>query len=257
MDVGRIELRIPAGSDYLPRERALAEGIFALGDAELLALLLGTGARGRTVLELSNQLLREFDGLDGVAKAGPLALADRSGMGVAKALRLLGGVELGRRFVYRAGRRCEPLASSEAVFARFGPVIGGQEDEEMWGMCVDARNLVRGCRKVALGGVHACGTHPRSILRTALLEGAVGMVVVHNHPSGNSAPSMDDIVMTKRLLAAADVAGVTLVDHVIIGTNQDHRSMLDLGFIPERAAGPPSLLHKPYGTRLPALAGES
>lgn len=173
---------------YMPRERAMAEGVFALGDAELLALLLGTGARGRTVMGSSNQLLRECPrARRDSAKAGPFALADRSGMGIAKALRLLGGVELGRRFVYRAGRRCEPLASSQAVFARFGPVIG-QEDEEMWVMAVDARNLVRGCRKVALGGVHACGMHPRNILRTALLEGAVGMVVVHNHPSGARCP---------------------------------------------------------------------
>lgn len=250
METGHMEIGLPVGMAYMPRERAMAEGVFALGDAELLALLLGTGARGRTVMELSNQLLREFDGLDGIAKAGPFALADRSGMGIAKALRLLGGVELGRRFVYRAGRRCEPLASSQAVFARFGPVIGGQEDEEMWVMAVDARNLVRGCRKVALGGVHACGMHPRNILRTALLEGAVGMVVVHNHPSGSAVPSMDDIVMTKRILAAADTAGVTLVDHVIIGTNEDYRSMLDLGFIPERAPAPPELVHRPYGTRL-------
>jgi DNA repair protein RadC len=158
--------------------------------------------------------------------------------------------------VYRAGRRREPLASSAAVFARFGPVLGGREDEEMWVMSVDARNLVRGCRKVALGGVHACGMHPRNILRTALLEGAVGMVIVHNHPSGNPAPSMDDILMTKRIMAAADVAGITLVDHLIVGANDDYRSMLDLGFIPERAPADVRLPNRPYGTRLRPPPGD-
>ncbi len=256
MDSAGIEIGVPRDAIHMPRERALAEGVFALGDAELLALLLGTGARGRSVVEVANQLLREFDGLDGVASAGPFVLADRAGIGLVKALRLLGGVELGRRYVYRAGRRREPLSSSAAVFARFGPVLGGREDEEMWVMSVDARNLVRGCRKVALGGVHVCGMHPRNILRTALLEGAVGMVVVHNHPSGNPAPSMDDILMTKRIMAAADVAGITLVDHLIVGANDDYRSMLDLGFIPERAPADARLPHRPYGTRLQPVAGD-
>ncbi len=256
MDRVEVKMDVPNDGLHMPRERALAEGVFALGDAEILALLLGTGARGRTVLELANQLLREFDGLDGIASAGPFALADRTGMGLVKALRLLGGVELGRRYVYRAGRRREPVASSAAVFARFGPVLGGREDEEMWVMSVDARNLVRGCRKVALGGVHVCGMHPRNILRTALLEGAAGMVVVHNHPSGNPAPSMDDILMTKRMLAAADVAGITLVDHLIIGSNEDYRSMLDLGFLPERAPADTPLLQRPYGTRIQPLPGD-
>jgi DNA repair protein RadC len=137
------------------------------------------------------------------------------------------------------------------VFARFGPVLGGRDDEELWVMAIDARNLVRGCRRVALGGVHACGMHPRDILRTALAEGAVGLVVVHNHPSGNPSPSMDDIVMTKRLMAAAEVAGMTLVDHVIIASNDDYRSMLDLGFLPERGNVESTGERRPYGARIP------
>lgn len=249
-----IEIQVPHEGLVMPRERALAEGVFSLGDAELVALLLGTGSRGRGVLEVAVQLLNDFDGLDGLVQAGPFVLAERCGIGLVKALRLLGGVEIGRRYVYRAGRRREPVRSSAAVFARFGPVLGGREDEEMWVMSIDAKNLVRGCRKVALGGAHVCGTHPRNVLRTALLEGAVGMIVVHNHPSGNPAPSMDDILMTKRLLQASDVAGITLVDHLIVGANDDYRSLLDLGFIPERQATDLPFVNRPYGTRLPTDA---
>ena len=251
-----VQVEVPHAGILMPRERALAEGLFSLGDAELLALLLGTGSRGRGVLEVANQLLLDFDGLDGIAQAGPFVLADRAGIGLVKALRLLGGVEIGRRYVYRAGRRRDPVSCSASVFARFGPVLGGREDEEMWVMAVDARNLVRGCRKVALGGVHVCGMHPRNVLRTALLEGAVGMIVVHNHPSGNPSPSMDDILMTKRLLQASDVAGITLVDHLIVGANDDYRSMLDLGFIPERNATDHPFVNRPYGTRLTPTPGD-
>ncbi len=240
---------------HMPRERALAEGVFTLGDAELLAILLGTGHRGTSVVQLASNLIQTFDGLDGLARAGAFVLAERPGMGVVKALRVLAGIELGRRFVYRAGRRREPLESSRAVFDRFAPVLGGLDSEQMWVMSVDACNLVRGCRQVSLGGVHACGTNPRDVLRLALADGAVGVVVVHNHPSGNPAPSMDDIVLTKRLLASADMVGLTLVDHLIVGGIDDYRSMLDLGLIPERIPHDATLPNRPYGSRLAPVRG--
>jgi DNA repair protein RadC len=250
-----MHIDLPQEILHMPRERALTEGVYALGDSELLALLLGTGVRGQSVVHLAAALLEAFDGLDGIARAGASTLASRPGVGMVKALRVLGGIELGRRFVYRAGRRREPIHSSEAVFARFGPRLGGLDSEELWVMAVDACNAVRGCRRVALGGVHACGMNPRDILRTALVDCAVGVVVIHNHPSGNPAPSMDDIIMTKRILAAADMVGLTLVDHLIIGTNDDYRSMLDLGLIPERMPTEPELPVRPYGTRLAPLPG--
>jgi DNA repair protein RadC len=250
----RMILEIQQQVAHMPRERALTEGVFSLGDAELLALLLGTGHRGVPVVELSSRLIDAFDGLDGIARAGVFALGDTPGVGIVKALRILAGIEIGRRFVLRAGRRREPLASSSAVFERFASVLGGLDYEEMWVVGVDAANTVRGSRRVALGGVHACAMTPRDLLRAALVDAAVGVVIVHNHPSGNPTPSMDDILMTKRFMAAADVVGVTLVDHVILGNNADYCSMLDLGLIPERIPASPNLLERPYGTRLAAPA---
>jgi DNA repair protein RadC len=246
----RMQIEIQHQAVHMPRERALADGVFSLGDAELLALLLGTGNRGVPVLELARILIESFDGLDGLARAGAFTLGDRAGIGIVKALRILAGIELGRRFVYRAGRRREPLESSASVFARFGPMLGGLDYEEMWVVGVDASNSVRGSHRVALGGVHACGMTPRDLLRAAVVDAATGVVLVHNHPSGSSIPSMDDIVMTKRFMAAADLVGVTLVDHLIIGHNEDYSSMLDLGLIPERIPAPAHLPRRPYGTRL-------
>lgn len=234
----------------MPRERALAEGVFSLGDAELLALLLGTGHRGMPVVELASTLLDSFDGLEGIARAGVLALGERPGVGIVKALRILAGIEVGRRFLCRAGRRREPLESSAAVLARFAPLLAGIDHEEMWVVGLDASNAVRGSHRIALGGVHACAMTPRDLLRAALVDAAAGVVIVHNHPSGNPTPSMDDIVMTKRFMAAADVVGVTLVDHVILGHETDYCSMLDLGLIPQRVPAHPGLPQRPYGTRL-------
>jgi DNA repair protein RadC len=246
----RMIIELPREISHMPRERALNDGVFSLGDAELLALLLGTGHRGKPVVELANQLIHTFDGLDGLARSGVFALGDRPGVGVVKALRILAGIELGRRFVLRAGRRREPLASSASVFDRFGPALGGLDYEEMWVVGVDAGNSVRGSRRVALGGAHACSMTPRDLLRAAVVDAAAGVVLVHNHPSGNAMPSMDDILMTKRFMAAADIVGVTLVDHLIIGHNEDYCSLLDLGLIPERIPASPGQALRPYGTRL-------
>ncbi|MBK8251563.1 MAG: DNA repair protein RadC [Polyangiaceae bacterium] len=234
----------------LPRERALSEGIFALGDVELIALLLGTGSNGIHVMDVASSLLETFDGLNGIAQSGVFALADHPGVGTVKALRILGGIELGRRFVYRAGRRREPLMSSQSIWERFGPVLTGLDYEEMWIVAVDATNTVRGTRKVALGGVHACSMLPRDLLRVALADGAIGVVIVHNHPSGATAPSMDDILMTKRFIQTAESAGITLVDHVIIGQNEVYSSFLDLGLLLQRYPAPENLPHRPYTTRL-------
>ncbi len=239
--------------NHLPRERAMEEGVFALSDAELLTLLLGTGHRGVSVGALSAHLLGEMDGLDGIARCGPVVLARQMGMGPAKALRVLAGIEFGRRYIFRAGRRREAVTSSRDIFEQFGPVLGTLDHEQMWVVAMDGASHVRAIRSITNGPSHACGTHPRDILKYALMEGAIGLVIVHNHPSGSSAPSMEDLVLTKRLLAAADLVGITVVDHVIISSMDDYRSMLDLGLIPERVpmALNPIDLCRPYSSRLP------
>lgn len=215
-----------------PRERALDDGIAALGDAELLAALLGTGTQGSPVGLLAARLLDGAGSLEALARCGPRALAGHPGMGLAKAVRLAAGFELGQRVSVRAARPREELRSSADVAAWFTPRLGPLVHEEMWVVSLDGRNGLRGSRRVAQGGLHGCSIAARDVLRIAMLDGASSFVLVHNHPSGDPTPSVEDVHLTQRVIEAAMVVGMPLVDHVIVtAAAGKHTSLLDRGLI--------------------------
>lgn len=214
-----------------PRERALDDGVAALGDAELLAVLLGTGTQGRPVGLVAAGLLERAGTLEGLARCGPRVLAEHPGVGLAKAVRLAAGFELGQRVSARAARPREALRSSAEVAAWFTPRLGALVHEEMWVLSLDGRNGLRGSRRVAQGGLHGCSIAARDVLRVAMLDGASSFVLVHNHPSGDPTPSVEDVHLTQRLLEASMVVGTPLVDHVIVTAAGKHASLLDRGLI--------------------------
>jgi DNA repair protein RadC len=214
-----------------PRERALDEGVASLGDADLLAVLLGTGLAGRPVGLVAAALLDRAGGLDGVARLGPAAIAEHPGVGPAKALRVAAALELGRRSARRATRVTGPITSSAAVAAHLGPDLAKLPHEEMWILCLDGRNKVRAARRVAQGGLHSCTVMPRDVLRAGLYEAASAVVLVHNHPSDDPLPSPEDLAMTRRVAEAGAMIGVPLVDHVILSPSGRYCSMLDLGVL--------------------------
>jgi DNA repair protein RadC len=225
--------RIPtAQSEILgPRERALEAGFDALGDADLLAIVLGTGFSGQPVMLVAAALLDRFAGLDGLTRVGPAALAKHPGLGLAKALRVAASIELGRRACQQALRLREPLHTSAAVAKYFAPRLSHLDHEEMWVAALDGRNAMRGIRKVSQGGLHGCSVTARDILRAALADAASSILLVHNHPSGDPRPSMEDLAMTRMVAEAAEVVGTPLVDHVILGAGGKYASMLDLGIL--------------------------
>jgi DNA repair protein RadC len=215
-----------------PRERALQEGIASLGDAELLAVLLGTGLAGRPVGLVAAGLLEHAGGLEQLARLGPAAIAEHAGVGNAKALRVAAALELGARVARRGGRDGTGVfASSSAVAARMGPELRTLVHEEMWVLCLDGRNHLRATRRVAQGGLHGCAVMPRDVLRIGLYEAASAIVLVHNHPSDDPLPSIEDMSMTRRIVEASAMVGVPLVDHVIVTPSGKYSSMLDLGVI--------------------------
>jgi DNA repair protein RadC len=220
-----------------PRERALEDGIASLGDAELLAILLGTGLAGRPVALVAAGLLEGFSGADGLLRTGPAALAEHPGIGMAKALRISAALELGRRAALLRGRARAPVHTSADVAAWAHPRIGLLEHEEMWVVALDGRNGIRGSRRVAQGGLHHCAVSARDVLRAALAEAATSMVLVHNHPGGNATPSGADIAATRALAEAGAVVGLPLVDHLIVTPSGAYTSMLDLGILEPAEAG--------------------
>jgi len=213
------------------RERALEQGTSVLGDAELLAIVLGTGLAGRPVSLVAAGLLDRFAGLDSLLRVSPAVIAEHPGIGLIKGLRISAALELGRRAVQRAARPEIKLCTPSAVADYMKPTLCPIAHEEMWLVSLDGRNFLRSMRRVAQGGLHVCTVAPRDILRTALTEAATAMVLVHNHPSGDTTPSPSDASMTRMIAGLGRVMGVPLVDHVILTPNGRHSSMLDLGVI--------------------------
>lgn len=213
-----------------PRERALEDGVKALGDVDLLAILLGTGFADRPVGIVAAMLLDHAGGLDRLARLGPAAIADQPGLGPAKALRIAAAMEIGRRASRERRDAAIELTTSASVAELMRAKLGPLVHEEMWVLSLDGRNHLRGLRRVAQGGLHGCSVGARDVLRAALFDAAAAFVVVHNHPSGDPSPSEEDLDMTRALEAAAMVVGCPLLDHVILG-GEEHASMLDLGVL--------------------------
>jgi DNA repair protein RadC len=214
------------------RERAREVGVRDLSDAEVLALVLGTGTAGEPVSVLAASLLEELGGASGMARVGFGALAQRRGVGDARALRIAAAFELGRRAAQDVPLAWTP--DSRAVFVWARARLAALDHEELWVLALDGQHRVRAARRVASGGLHGIHVSVRDPLRFALREGASAMVLVHNHPSGDPTPSLEDLRFTEQLAAAADAVGTPLLDHVVVGGDR-YRSMLDDGVLSGRA----------------------
>lgn len=213
-----------------PRERLCSVGVEGLSDAELLALLLGTGGREEPVGVLASRLLHEVGGLGALERLGPGALAQRPGLGPIKAGRIAAAVELGRRVLSKPLERGSRIGSSRDVDAALRPRLAHADVEHFLAIALDAKNRPMREVLVARGGTSACPVAPADVFRALLREAAAGVVFVHNHPSGEPTPSSDDVALTDRLRRAGELLGVTVLDHVIIG-REGYFSFLDAGLL--------------------------
>ena len=183
-----------------------------LGDVELLALVVGGGARASAA-----KILDRAGGLAGIARMGTHDIARSARVRADRALRVSAAVELGRRVhAALAEPEREVFGSFREVERWAMPRLGHLEHEEVWLLCVDGRNALKSARRVAQGGAHGCALTPRDVLTPALREAASAIVLVHNHPSGDPTPSPEDARMTRALAEACDVVGVPLLDHVVV-----------------------------------------
>ena len=224
----------PDGSGKLSQavvQVALEGSAAFLSDADLVAILLGAIVTGESAVRVAGGLLESWGGLEGLARLGPARLASQPDVGSAKAMRLVAAVELGWRVFERAARPRERVVAPAVVAAWFGARIGVLDHEEMWVLSLDGLNGLLGAKRVAQGARHGCSVTARDILRLGLADGASTVLLVHNHPGGDPAPSAEDIVMTKAVAAAAAVVGMPLKDHVIVTGAGGYTSLLDLGVL--------------------------
>lgn len=198
---------------------ARERGVEGIGDAELVAIVGGIGARA------ASEVLEAAGGIGGIARVGASA-----GVGPSRALRIEAAIELGRRALGASVAR--QAMSDDGAVARWaeGRLLG-LEHEELWALGLDGRNRLLAARRCAAGGIHGLHVAVRDVLRPIVRDGASSFVLVHNHPSGDPRPSAEDIAFTKRVAAGAELVGVPLLDHVVCARDR-HVSMLREGILP-------------------------
>ena len=203
-----------------PREKFERVGAAGLGDNELLALVLGHGAPRAGALELANAVLGAVGGLHGLARASLDDLRRVPGIGAARASQLLAAVEAGRRTLVRSRRERPQIVEPRNAAELLIPQFGSKRVEHFGVLLLDTKHRVMRTSIVSIGSLDASVVHPREVFREATTAGASAIVLFHNHPSGDPAPSDDDVVLTERLVRAGDLMGIVVLDHVIVAESR-------------------------------------
>jgi DNA repair protein RadC len=198
------------------RERLISDGCDRLTDVELIALVLGTGVRGHSSVEVAQSLLAWTGGLAPRARARPRDLAQVTGVGLARAARLASAFALGLRAVVPRVPEPTSLIDAGDVYHRVWPRLAGLSQEVFIVLAIDIRNVVLEEIEVARGSLTQVEVHPREVFRPLVRIGAAGAIAVHNHPSGDPTPSPDDLALTRRLREVGELLGIPLVDHVVV-----------------------------------------
>lgn len=200
-----------------PRERLIAKGSSALGNAELLAILLRTGSGNKNVLEMSHELLAAAGSLTELSAMSIDKMQAIGGIGKNKAATVTAAFELGRRFAAEGSRSpCRAITDASQIFSIMFPVLKGIDHEECWILYLNRANHILYKEKVSIGGLSSTTIDTNSILRKAIEKKADGIILVHNHPSGNPQPGKADVLETERLKKAAETFSISMLDHVII-----------------------------------------
>jgi DNA repair protein RadC len=215
-----------------PREKLLARGPQALSETELLAIILrnGNASTGESAIDHARLLLQRFGGLKGIDDASTGELGQVKGIGPAKVAQVKACLEIARRIGSQKWEIGQPLRSSEDVFHHFREYLGKEKRELFYVVLLNNKNRKIREVKISEGSLTASLVHPREVYNPVIRESAAAVIFVHNHPSGDPAPSPEDIDLTKRLKEVGEVVGVRVLDHVVIGYDR-YFSFSDRGML--------------------------
>lgn len=232
MDTGTKPLTIKEWAlDDRPREKMMSKGIGSLSDAELMAILIGSGTQNETAVDIAQRILSIAN--NNLNELGKFSLKDFTrikGIGPAKAITIMAALELGRRRKKADALERRQISSSKDVIDIFQPQLADLPHEEFWVLLLNRANKIIDQVRVSEGGQTATVVDVRKIMRFALDHQALGIILCHNHPSGNHNPSSEDISITQKLKAAASTLDIKLLDHVIV-TDGKCYSMADSGVL--------------------------
>lgn len=200
-----------------PREKMMEKGATALSDAELLAILIGSGNTEESAVELMRRLLQSCDNnLNSLAKWEVADYSRFKGMGPAKSITVMAALELGKRRKLQSVKERQQIICSKDIYEIFQPVMCDLEREEFWILLLNQAAKLIDKIRISTGGIDGTYADVRTILREALLQRATQIVVAHNHPSGNVRPSQPDKTLTEHIRKAAGTMNIRLIDHVIV-----------------------------------------
>ena len=217
--------------DDQPREKLLLKGKNALSDAELIAILIGSGSKNESAVELSKRILQSVDNqLNSLGKLNIDQLIQFKGIGQAKAISIVAAMELGKRKQSEEPQALKTISSSKVVFQIMQPLLGELPHEEFWILYLNHSNKVLKKEQISKGGITGTVVDARLIYKTALEIYATGLVLCHNHPSGRLTPSDADRQITRKLKLAGEHLEILVVDHLII-TENGYYSFADEGIL--------------------------
>jgi DNA repair protein RadC len=218
--------------DDRPREKLLHKGAEALSETELLAIILrvGNASTGESAIDHARLLLSRFNGLKGIDEASAGELAALKGIGPAKIAQIKASLEIGRRLGNHNWSAGQPLRSSEDVFRHFRDNLAKEKREIFYVVLLNNKNKKIRDVKISEGSLTASLVHPREVYNPVIRDSAAAVIFVHNHPSGDPAPSQEDIEITRRLKQVGEVLGVRVLDHVVVGHDR-YFSFSDKGLL--------------------------
>lgn len=213
--------------DDRPRDKLMQKGRTILTDAELIAILIGSGNRELSAVELGKLLLSTYqNSLNEMSKKSVKDLTQFKGIGEAKAISIIAALELGRRRKAEETIQKIKVTCSRDAYHYLYPLLADKNVEEFWLLLLNQNNRILSKHLISTGGVSGTVADVRVILKKAIMELASGLIISHNHPSGNMAPSKADHVLTHKIIVAAELVDVKVLDHIIIG-EEDYYSFAD------------------------------
>lgn len=215
--------------DDKPREKLMLKGKSVLSDAELIAILIGSGSRNESAVDLSKRILASVDhNLNALGKLSIAQLTNFKGIGEAKAISIIAATELGRRRKSEEVVELQKITSSKAVYEVMQPIIGELPHEEFWVLFLNNSNKILFKTQLSKGGMTGTVVDTRIVFKIALEQNATSIILAHNHPSGKLQPSEADIQITKKIKSAGQQLDIPVLDHIIV-TERGYYSFADEG----------------------------
>ncbi len=206
--------------DDRPREKLMLRGVQSLSDAELLAILLRTGTKGKSVIQLSQELLSKYRDLNSLTCQTHAGLKNFPGIGRDKACSLIAAFEISRRIDSR--KKWFPnktITSPEDIANIFIPLLRDEVKEKFYVVCLNSANRIIKYELISVGNLNTSVVHPREVFKVAIENNSANIILLHNHPSGNTEPSREDLVITRKLIESGKILDIEVFDHLIISGN--------------------------------------